>query len=439
MRYFLTIGLLAASLLLTARSQTAVTEETKEQSKAIATVEEYTLPGGSKVTVENKTKVLYQETGKNSMEKTLRRVAIFANNNAGKEFDDALPRILDQVAAQAAGENFEFIDHRDALMAIQAMPDAVKTAEGVAQQAGVEMLQAGINRSQGNRSNKNLGGSGTTMDERLLAQSSIVQLAQQLDADYIMRISLDRFDKSVRDRKFGEARWLETTYTLSATYKLMDFGGYSIGGNTLRVKRSEKKGEDDRSQMGAFADGLDEEVAEKLAKEMIARAAIWRKSSLTKSKIPVFFDTLAMSMDNQPMYVPQFDTNQAQVVLGTQVPARIAALVEVDGVTVGTTDCEVPLTPGVHKVRFYSDGHDDVTMTINAREGLKIVAPMRITEGEMERIQKLQSFINDLTLKRKFGEAEVKVLEGEAEKLRNSHIRIDANNMPDMHIYRSLF
>ena len=255
-----------------------------------------------------------------------------------------------------------------------------------------------------------------------------------------MRLSLDSFRKSTRDRNFGEARWLETTYALTLSYKLMDFGGYAIGGGTLKVSRSEKKGDDDRSKMADYADGLDEDAAAKVAKEMISKAKMWRRSSLTKSKFPVIFDIQAMSMESQPMYMPQFDTNATRVALGiTNMPFYLTALVEVDGVAVGSTRCTVPLTPGPHKVRFLRDGHDAVSMTINAREGLIIVAPMRVTEGEMKRIQTLQAFVNDLTVDRKMNEALIKRYEGEAEMLRNSHIRVDADNLPDVTVMKSLY
>ena len=422
-----------------AGSIAAETAIEKTTQTVVSNSEEYTLPGGTQVTVENNTRILYRETGQNSLDKKARRVAVFVKNNAGTEFDDAVMRIRDQLVAQVSGENFEFIDYHDAVLAMESMTDAVGTADGIDQVRSVERLQGEINRRNGDAQTKNLGGTGTSMDDRLLAQSSIVALAQQLEADYILRLSLDRFDKSVKDRNFGESRWLETTYKLSASYKLMDFGGYSIGGNSLSVTRTEKKTDGDRSQMGAYADGLDEDMAAKLAKDMNANAKRWRDSSLAKSRIPVYFDTLAMSMDSQPMYMPRFDTEQEMVVMGSQVPARIAALVEVDGVVVGTTDCTVPLSPGLHKVRVHRDGQDDVTMTINAREGLQIVVPMRITEGEMKRIQSLQKFVNDLTVDRKVSEAVIKKYEGEAEMLRNSHIRIDAKNLPDTKVYKSIF
>ena len=108
-------------------------ETSPEAVKSTVTTEEHTLPGGSKVTVENSTRILYQETGRNAIDKPSRRVAIFMRNNAGEAFEEALPRILEQVSAQASGEEFEFIDFRDAVLAMQALPSAVKTADGVEQ------------------------------------------------------------------------------------------------------------------------------------------------------------------------------------------------------------------------------------------------------------------------------------------------------------------
>ena len=140
-------------------------ETLQEPDVAPATTEEHTLPGGTKVSVENEANIFYQETGQNALDNPSRRVAIFVNNNAGEAFDEALPRILEQVTAQASGEDFEFVDYRDVVLAMQALRNAVKTADGVDQVTKVEDLQAGINAKHGQVTDKNLGGSGTTIDE----------------------------------------------------------------------------------------------------------------------------------------------------------------------------------------------------------------------------------------------------------------------------------
>jgi hypothetical protein len=63
---------------------------------------------------------------------------------------------------------------------------------------------------------------------------------------------------------------------------------------------------------------------------------------------------------------------------------------------------------------------------------------MRIKEGEMKRIQALQQFIVDNTVKGMMTEAIAELIKGKAEMFRNSHIRVDATNLPDVHVYRDV-
>ena len=390
-------------------------------------IEEHTLPGGSKVTIENNTRILYQETKQQKVNAPARRVAIFIENNAGPEYNAAMPALLAQIKARASGRNFEIIDFRNAVMAMRPLPDALKTAEGVAQTRRVQELQAAMNRLQGNAEQKNLGGQGTTVDDKLLAQTSFVTLAQNLGADYLMIVSVNPFDQEQ-----NEANKI-TAYSANISYELTDFGGYAIGGDIVEARLLER-GLQDRP----YTPNLLTKIATDLAKNMNDNAQAWRVSSLEQSKIPVTFDAQAMTMDSQPLFLPKFALDERQVALESQMPVRVAALVEVDGVAVGTTDCTVPIAPGLRKVRVFRDGLDDVTMTINAFEGLKLVVPMRITEGEMRRVQELQKFIVANTAAGILTEAAAEKIKGEAEMLRNSHVRIDATNLPDTHVYQTL-
>ena len=416
MKKLMTLAALAA--LCAARAQETTTETR-------TTVEEIDLPGGAKVTIENNNRVVY--TGRNTVDKKLRRAAIFISNTAGPACDELLPRIENQVSAQVAGDEFEVINYDDALRAVAALPDAVKTADGVGQQRRVQGLQADLNRLQGNLAQKNLGGEGTTADERFLAQASPVQITQLLDADYVLKLTIDKYTPGVAKtvNLGGGLKRKDTTFALSASYKVMDFRGFAIGGNTLKATKTIPTGVDD-VEIPAFGD-LDEEVAALLAKDMLKNAQKWRESTLDKGRVTVSFDAMAMTMDNQPIYVPEFDKEKKEVVLDSQVPVRIAAIVEVDGVAEGTTDCAVPVAPGLHTVRIHRDGFDAVTLTINARENLAIVAPLRCTEGEMNRVMKLLDVIHGRTKDRTLAEAM-------AEFLENSHFRVDATNLPDTHI-----
>ena len=388
-----------------------------------------TLPGGTQVSVENNTTVRILETKKVEPERLIRKMAIFTRNSTGKDITDgAETKIMDLVLGMVP-DGFEIIDPRNAVFAMNALPDAIKTADGVDQARAVEYLQAQLNRLQGNNAQKNLGGSGTTADERLLAQTSITRLAQNMDADYIMLLTLIdvEFVDPVED---APGQWTHIS-TMDASYQIMDSLGASIGRGALDARLMEQK--TSKQLAKTMPAQLNRSMAKKLAADMEKNADKWRKASLIGTRVPVTFDAQAMTMDKQPMYIYRVDLEN-KVVNDAQVPVRVAALVDVDGVTVGTTDCEVLLTPGMHKVRVWRQGMDDVNMTINAKEGLVVNVPMRITEGEMKRIQELQAFIHLMSSQEKITDAQAEKIRGEAEMLRNSHIRIDATNLPDTHI-----
>lgn len=397
--------------------------------------EEHTLPDGTKVTVENNTRILYQETGKREPERLIRKMAVFARNNTGKDISEGAESRIQDLVMGMAPDGFELIDPRNVVFAMDALPDAIKTADGVDQMRAVEYLQAQLNRVQGNNAQKNLGGSGTTADERLLAQSSITRLAQNMDADYIMLLTLIDVE-FVDPEQDAPGQWTHIS-TMDASYQIMDSLGASIGKGALDARLMEQK--TSRQLAKNLPSQLNRSMAKKLATDMERNADKWRKASAIGSRVPVAFDAMAMTMDKMPLYVQYDIAANKPTTLEAQVPVRVAALVEVDGVTVGTTDCEVLLAPGMHKVRVWRDGIDDVNMTINARDGLAIAVPMRIKEGEMKRIQALQKFIHDVSSAEKTTDAVAERIRGEAEMLRNSHIRVDATNLPDVNIYKSLY
>ena len=398
--------------------------------------EVHTLPDGSKVTVANTTSILYQEAPRKPQERLVRRTALFIRNDTGMEVaENAVNFIRNQVRSQVSKGDFEIIDFNDAVAAMRPMPDAVKSAEGVWQMRRYLSLQADLNSLQGNTSQKNLGGQGTTGDERLLAQSSIVRIAQQLEADYVMLLTLDGFEAEDFQNEDDPKRWWHK-YTLDASYAIMDATGFSIGGDSMDVTLRYIKNA--RLTDKSYPNDLSREMAKKLAADMKKNAAGWRKSSLENSKVPVYIDATAMTMDRQPMYI-QFDTTLEQVVVNeAQVPVRVVALVEVDGVAAGSTGSVFPMAPGLHKVRVWRDGMDDVSMTVNAKNDLKLVVPMRISEGEMLRVQALQKNIHDMTLAKETAQSIADMIRGKAEMFRNSHIRVDAANLPDTHVMQAV-
>jgi hypothetical protein len=396
------------------------------------------LDDGSEITVltTSKTSVKVQA---GSTKRLPRKIAVFIRNNAGKEFESGLERMQDQIVAQVSGSQFEVVDHREFVSAMDALAEALPMADGVEQVAKEEVVQevgAARRRTTGRPT---ADGKGATMDQKLHANTSIVRLAQNMDADYLMVLTLDKFSKS---KKTYKSRDLDTpvvteTYLLTASYKVLDaYSGGSIGGNTLKVSKSVRQTAGLQTELGEFADGLDDALVEKIKTDMLNNERKWREASKALSGIPVQFVVQAYNMDNMPLYLPRYDGEKQM--LNNLVPAQIMANVEVDGLVAGSTPCTIPLSPGMHKIRISRQGYDDVAMTIKPNDGMVVSVPMRMTEGEMNRLQNSIEFMQRMTKEREINQAQVELLQGAAQELRQSGIRIDAKEMPKIEM-KSLY
>ncbi len=428
------VTLLAITLCAIAFSHAQVVDEQVEN-----TVEKkIVLDDGSEVAVlaTSKTSVKVQA---GSTKRLPRKAAIFIRNNAGREFDADLARMQDQVVAQISGSQFEIVDHREFVSAMDALAEALPMADGVGQVANEEVVQevgAARRRTVGRPT---ADGKGATMDQKLHANTSIVRLAQNMDTDYLIVLTLDKFSKS---RKTYRSRDLDTpvvtdTYLLTASYKVLDaYSGGSIGGNTLKASKSVRQTAGLQVELGEFADGLDDALVEKLKTDMLNNERKWREASKALSGIPVQFVVQAYNMDNMPLYLPRYEGEKQM--LNNLVPAQIMANIEVDGMTVGSTPCTITLSPGIHKVRISRQGYDDVAMTVKPHDGMIVSVPMRMTEGEMTRLQGSIEFMQKMTKEREMNQAQAELLQGAAQKLRQSGIKVDAKEMPNIEM-KSLY
>ena len=127
-----------------------------------------------------------------------------------------------------------------------------------------------------------------------------------------------------------------------------------------------------------------------------------------------------------------------QVVKGDKsIPVEASASIEVDGITVGTTPAKVKLTPGLHKLRLTREGCKDYEATISAEAGMSLAPTLQLTPAGYARWKDLRAFLNGLDNGRKLTDAEVKVLEGKAQELRQSGIKVDTKE--GAKIYKSLY
>ena len=419
-----------ASLLLAGANAWAEDEPaTQTTIEARSETGEITLPGGQTVEIETSSTVTLKEPPKKAPPPPPRKTLLFTRNNAGEEFQGAITRMQTQIQAQASGREFEFINYEDAIKALKALPEPLPTADGVEQMFKEMGLQEKMKALVGNTGKPAAGAKGgATQDQLFDANNSMVSIAEHLDADYIVILSLDDFEGVDKVRGYEKDIVTTTTHTLTASYVVMDYLAASIGGNTLSVENSVRwRDPNTRPQTGKFGGGLDTKMAKAVADEMKKRAKEWRVASQATDRVPVYFNCIAFDLNNAPIYLPRYDEGKGQMVLNEMVPAYMEALVEVDGVAVGTTSPDpsaIFLTPRLHNLRMTRAGYDDVIMKIKPHDGFMLTVPMRAGEGE---INKMKEWINQAAAWTKdMGafEAEAEIAKGMAEMLRNSGIQI---------------
>lgn len=340
-----------------------------------------------------------------------RVVALMVKNATGERALDSICRVLgSQIGAQIASAKIEVIDVDDAVFAM----DARRTFDE-------------DGRPQ------------PTRDEALKGDTSRMHLAANAGADYLMTVTLDKFTKTTRrikDRRFGkavagsDAPIVNDIYKLSASYRVADvYTSSAFDGGTVRAQHAVRQTATVELERGDIADGLDEELADELAKVIREKAPQWREAALETSGYPVVFVAEAYDLNNTPIYLPALNPETA--IPYERTLAKVAATVEVDGIVRGTTGSTLRLSKGVHQVRIHREGYEDVTLSLAKGEGLTVTVGLRMTEREYARLKDSIEFMHRLTLEREQSQASVAERLGHAKMLEQSGFRVMADKLPD--------
>lgn len=368
------------------------------------------LKDGSEVTVQ----ATYDVTVKAQKRAELppRQVALIVENRTGETALDGACRVMAaQVGAQVAGAEVEILDPDTSVFAIA--PRRETREDGT-------LLP--------------------TQKERLQGDTSPLRLAEQMGADYLLTISLDRFTKNthrIKDRRFGTAAdgsgasIINEVFKISGSYRVSDvYSGSAFDGGTVKVQTTIRKTATSETELGTFADGLEEDLAAKLAQIIREKASTWREAAMAKSGVPVSFTVLAYDRANQPIYLPVMDADG--VVRDGQVPVEVAATVEVDGIARGASGNTIRLSRGLHTVRFSHAGYEDLTMVMVPSEGLNLTVNLRMTDEHYARVKDSIAFMHNLSIEREQSQAAVAERLGHAKMLEQSGFQIKADRLPEV-------
>ena len=265
------------------------------------------------------------------------------------------------------------------------------------------------------------------LDRVLSDNTSALSLAQSMGADYVLIASITTL--SIDRRKLNEpSRGVATDierFRLDVTYRILGRSeGKVIASGSASASDAVRQTAELTMERDVVNDLL-RESAGKMAEAMKARCA---RKPLPK---PETLDLVELEIIGTPsdLAVPDIVKDEKGNWVVTSGSYRLeptSFVVEADGIVVGTTPAPIRVVKGLRKLRITRPDYEPFAATINAQPGNgPMVIPMKITDAGMRRIREMSDFFQALKKDQQLTEAEVKVLEGYAEQLRNSKISIE--------------
>ncbi len=329
-------------------------------------------------------------------------VAIVVSNRAGVAFEEKQLTLEDQISARLGELGLRVISREIVQGNLRSFvtPSAPKNQESANAAANAEAA--------------------------FLDQASALSLAQNLNADYLLHVSIGGLSKSERTVNAYGTKLVTTEHTLTASYKLLDASaGGSLIGDVIKAKRSDQA----TANAAVVSDGVNDEllgqVAEQVAASLKARLAAGQVAKAGTYGLPV---KVNIRLECAELNVPDVRVNQENLVVSSGAVFAASpgsAVVEVDGVAAGSAPGSLKMRPGFRRVRVSRPGFDTWERTVNAADGLSLVVPMKITAAELERWRQITQFLTGLKVGTKLTDAQIKVMEGEAARLAASGYRVD--------------
>jgi hypothetical protein len=141
--------------------------------------------------------------------------------------------------------------------------------------------------------------------------------------------------------------------------------------------------------------------------------------------LPVGFSVYCSIQD---MTVPEVlvDSEGELILTGNRyVMEPLSVTVELDGVVIGSAPGEFRASPGLHKMRLSREGFEDWERMINITEGQSLRVAMTLSERGRAQWYEMASFFAGLKERERISRAEKEVMEGFAEMMRESGIKVD--------------
>jgi hypothetical protein len=257
-------------------------------------------------------------------------------------------------------------------------------------------------------------------------QAGALRMGQQLGADFVLIATMNSF--AANESKFQDEQmsFVTVEYVLQTTFKVLDgASGGAVAGDDVETTKKLKFGPSVKRHDGNMLNELLRTAAAKMAASCQEKTKEL-KVAAAAGKVEVTIACALRDLSGTEISLEDIRVNENnQVIKGDKsFPVEASASAEIDGVLMGTTPAKIKLAPGLHKLRLTRVGCEDYVATIDAQAGLQLSPTLQLTEAGYARWKNLRAFLTTVDVTRKLTDAEVKVLEGYAQQLRQSGVMI---------------
>lgn len=323
--------------------------------------------------------------------------AILVANRLGDEFTDQSLVFESLLVSEITSQGFMMISATDTLSSVQSMTDPSQASDA---------------------------------SDSVLRSSSATRLAQSMGADFVLIATLANLSSSQRRitrEDIGIDR-LINDYELLVTYRFVDaWSGSAFSSGSVTASRRFQQSESLKVQADFFSQ-LMNEAARGIASKIESGGGLAALDNLSKPEAASASFYLSCSM--QDMTVPEVVMDDGELILtGNRYQLEaLTVTVEVDGIVVGSAPAEFSVTPGIHNLRLSREGFETWERTVNIRDGQTLNVALTLSEEGRKKWFEMANFFAQLKERERMSRAEQEALEGFAEMIRESGIKINVSS-----------
>lgn len=353
------------------------------------------------------TKTFQQDTPRD----TQRKIAIIVENRASAGLNDKVAVLEDLVTSRIAGKGLAVISRDVVTRSLK-------------------------NYATGNHPNGEL----NAVDQALESGTSALNLAQTLGADYLLVPAITSLGTETKTYNGNGIATVNVTHRLRVSYKIVDAGtGGAVRGDTVIAEKTTRQSANVQTEDTDVLNDLLDDAAQQLAEVIPQSAGSLAATTIKAEQVTFRVSCTLADEQNRPVEISPLSLTTDNTVVLTNPPVRVQALnvtVELDGVVAGSAPGEFKARPGLHKLRLTREGVSAWERTINVSEGQNLRVALQLTADSYARWAATTAFLADLVNGKKLTDAQVKVYEGLAKFLSESHYRVDTKD--NLQIHKSL-